>query len=263
VNVFICWSGVASEAVAKVLHQWLRDVVQELRPFMSDESIRQGDRWRQEIATKLGDTHYGILCVTKDNLDSRWMLFEAGALSKNVEAGRVTALLIGVEPRDITEPLSQFQHTTTDKEKVLKLVAELNALLPAGRSLDPERLKRAFDVNWPWLEEALKTAASGASTRSAPKHRADSDVLEEILVLTRQLSRGRDEEDRAREVRLIELEARYHEAESRGAMLEEHRRRLQQEVAMLQRRSEVQQARLDAQQASEGQKTSGRRPSDK
>jgi hypothetical protein len=42
VQVFLCWSGAASHQIAQALHSFLRDVIQDLEPFRSSESIRKG-----------------------------------------------------------------------------------------------------------------------------------------------------------------------------------------------------------------------------
>jgi hypothetical protein len=114
---------------------------------MSTEDIRKGDRWRNEIAAKLAETSFGILCLTPETLDSRWILFEAGTLSKHAKDSRVTALLIDLESNNVVEPLSQFQHTTATKDDIRRLVQQLNASLPDGRRLDADRLSRSFDVH--------------------------------------------------------------------------------------------------------------------
>lgn len=98
-DIFIAWSGKASEKLAKALFKWLPDVIQTIEPFMSSESIRGGQRWFGEIGARLEKTDFAILCATPANLKSTWMHFEAGAVSKNVTRSRVCALLL-----DVTTP---------------------------------------------------------------------------------------------------------------------------------------------------------------
>jgi hypothetical protein len=95
-KVFIAWSGDRSLRVAQTLREWLPTVVQRVEPFMSERDIRTGARWRAEVANQLQDCQFGILCLTSDNLQSEWLHFEAGALSKIQEKGGVTSLLLGV-----------------------------------------------------------------------------------------------------------------------------------------------------------------------
>jgi hypothetical protein len=191
-NVFLCWSGAASEKVAKALHEWLGDVIQALRPFMSSESIRKGDRWRSEIAEKLAATNFGILCLTAENLNSRWILFEAGALSKHLRDSRVTALLIGIDAAQVVDPLSQFQATPAARDHIFQLVKQLNGLLPTEQQLTPpERLQRALEANWPRLESAIAAAQEQQpSAGASPLKRTSEDMIEETLRLVRVISRA-------------------------------------------------------------------------
>jgi hypothetical protein len=59
--------------IAQALHSFLRDVIQDLEPFRSSESIRKGQRWESEIGKRLAETNYGIVCLTKDNLTALWI----------------------------------------------------------------------------------------------------------------------------------------------------------------------------------------------
>ena len=95
-NVFISWSGKSSEAVAQALTNWLPDVIQPVKPFMSRENIRKGALWRQVIAQQLRDSKFGILCLTRDNLDATWLHFEAGAIAKAVDDSLVWTYLFHV-----------------------------------------------------------------------------------------------------------------------------------------------------------------------
>ena len=186
-KVFLCWSGRVSKGVATALKEWLGDVIQGLHPFMSNESIRKGDRWRTEIAQNLAETNYGILCLTSDNLTSPWILFEAGALSKNLKDSRVTALLIGIDTTQVVEPLSQFQHTTATREEILILAKQLNDLLP--QPLEAERLERSFEAHWPRLEGQINRALALPLVDDEPPKRSTDDMIEEILRLTREIKK--------------------------------------------------------------------------
>lgn len=212
-RVFLCWSGEASQQVAKTLYGWLRDVIQDLRPFMSAESISKGERWRNEVGESLSETNFGVLCLTKSNLKAPWILFEAGALSKDIKAGRVTALLVGIEPTDVVEPLSQFQQTRAAKNDIFALMKNLNSLFPPDRQLEPDRLARAFDRSWPELEKALDDAIRlEASGRPAIPKRDIADMVTETLELMRALTRDesakRAAERAAADAMLSELKAR-------------------------------------------------------
>ena len=81
-KVFISWSGVDSHSAAVALRDWLPSVIQLLEPYVSSEDIDKGARWSTDIAAELAGSDWGILCVTKENVQAPWLNFEAGALSK-------------------------------------------------------------------------------------------------------------------------------------------------------------------------------------
>jgi len=70
-------------------------VIQSVKPFLSSNDIRSGQRWFSEIGKELQNTKFGILCLTPSNKEAPWILFEAGAISKIVDESRVVPLLIG------------------------------------------------------------------------------------------------------------------------------------------------------------------------
>jgi hypothetical protein len=189
-QVFLSWSGSASHKVAQALNDFLGDVIQEIKPFLSSEGISKGQQWSSELGKRLAETNYGIICLTRDNLDAPWILFEAGALAKNIADSRVTALLLGIKPADVAGPLSQFQHTGTDRDEVLKLLQSLNEWLPEEKRLKPERLTRLFDRNWSSFESSLTEAMAlvGAKSDAVPA-RDMADMVEEILELVRETHR--------------------------------------------------------------------------
>jgi TIR domain len=90
VKIFISWSGEASHAVAIALRDWLPSVLQAVEPYVSSEDIEKGARWNAEIAQQLNNTEFGIVCVTRSNVGSPWLNFEAGALSKSVDTSHVS-----------------------------------------------------------------------------------------------------------------------------------------------------------------------------
>lgn len=88
-KVFISWSGDLSHAMAQALADWMPNVIQAVKPFLSSEAIQKGARWFEQIGGQLEETHFGVLCLTRSNLNAPWILFEAGALSKQLEIARV------------------------------------------------------------------------------------------------------------------------------------------------------------------------------
>lgn len=190
-KVFISWSGEASKKVAKELRDWLPNVIQRVEPFMSGEDIDRGSRWFSDIGTKLEDTHFGILCMTSQNLTAPWVLFEAGALSKNLGQSKVSPFLIGVKNSDLQGPLAQFNTTKAEKADVEKLVLSINKQMGTD-GLPLGQVEKSFEKWWPDLEVSLEEASRNSQKpipKDSPHRKNQSDILEELLRLSRSISR--------------------------------------------------------------------------
>jgi hypothetical protein len=88
VRLFISWSKAKSRQLAVVICDWLPEVIQQVQPWMSDEDVDKGQRWRAKVGAQLNQLDQGILCVTTGNLKEPWLNFEAGALAKSLESSR-------------------------------------------------------------------------------------------------------------------------------------------------------------------------------
>ncbi len=190
-KVFISWSGNRSRAVAEILDSWIRCVLQASRPWISTKNIDRGALWLTEINSNLQDAQVGIICLTLENRSSSWVLFEAGALAKGLSTNRVCTFLIDLEPKDITGPLAQFNHTQPTREGVRKLAYTLNSAL-GDRRLEEEILDRVFDTNWPSFEEAFQKCLSSNPASATDPPRPESDILSEILENSRSLQHRMD-----------------------------------------------------------------------
>jgi hypothetical protein len=159
-KVFISWSGERSKRVAQALRTFLQDVNQNIVPWLSEADIGAGSRWRYDLANALELTTFGIICLTSEAATSPWLLFEAGALSKSVQNGRVCPYLIGVEPKNLEGPLSQFQSKLADFDGTMELLSDINKTMDHG-SLSDDRLKRYFDMFWPAVECVVSEVLHG------------------------------------------------------------------------------------------------------
>jgi hypothetical protein len=52
---------------------------------MSNEDIERGARWNIELVSRLEKARFRLICLTLDNIEKPWILFEAGALTKSLE----------------------------------------------------------------------------------------------------------------------------------------------------------------------------------
>ena len=153
-KVFISWSGERSKRVAQALRTFLEDVNQSIVPWLSQGDIAAGSRWRDDLAKELARTTFGIICLTPEAANSPWLLFEAGALSKSVQNSRVCPYLIGMEPKNLEGPLSQFQSKLANANDTLELLSAINKTMTTG-TLTDDRLKRYFEEYWPNLESVV------------------------------------------------------------------------------------------------------------
>lgn len=168
-KVFISWSGERSRKIAEAIRDWLPLVIQAVKPYYSPDDTAKGTRWSNEIAKELEAATLGILCLTPENLNAPWLIFEAGALSKYLDTSRVCPILFGVEPTDIKGPLVQFQTSRFDREEMHRVVKMLNNELGSS-ALIPEVFESAFKMWWPRLEERIQpelvfSQESGGETR--------------------------------------------------------------------------------------------------
>ena len=182
-RVFISWSGPRSRYVAETLRGWLPKVVQSVRPWMSEEDISAGSRWSNDVSKELSQSNFGIICVTLENQSNPWLLFEAGALSKTLDASYVCPLLFDMSPSQLSGPLSQFQANQIDHNGLFKVLSTMNKAL-ASSQLSADDLEEIFNVWWPGLEEKL----SKAPTSMVGPHikRTSEDLLEEVVENTRE-----------------------------------------------------------------------------
>jgi len=186
-KVFISWSGDMSKAVAEALREWLPVVIQAVEPWVSAHDIERGVRWSPALTRELEQTKVGIICLTPDNLKAPWILFEAGALSKTVEASYVCPFLFRVENSDLEGPLAQFQTAKAQKDDTRELMHTINKSLGAS-ALKEGTLDQAFEKWWPDLEDRLHRIPVSSAAASVPK-RTDRQILEEILELVRNAPR--------------------------------------------------------------------------
>ena len=69
-------SGKPSHNIALAFKDWLPLLFTGIEPFVSSEDIRKGKRWQIEIEKELEASNFGIVCLTPDNTEAPWLLFE-------------------------------------------------------------------------------------------------------------------------------------------------------------------------------------------
>lgn len=193
-SVFISWSGERSQSVAEKLRSWLPYVIESPSYWLSSRDLQDGRRWATELAERLEVSHFGILVVTPENSSSPWLLFEAGALSKGIQAGRVLPYLVAIKKAALEGPLSQFQALVANKEGTRRLVESIRTALPTS----PEKavIQKRFDMFWPELASELADIIERPmpnSSEGSPSQEEQNDIavlrgeLAETTTLIRQL----------------------------------------------------------------------------
>lgn len=189
-KVFISWSGDRSRAVARLLREFIPTILQAAQVYTSEDDVRAGERWSEDIAQTIKSADVAIACITSDNLDSPWLSFEAGVHIS--QAKPFIPLLVDISPVDLKGPFIAFQAMTLTRSDMHRLIRSLNDRLQ--KPLKEEFVDKLFDRLWPEFEEMVITLppsrqndtfdkGSGSSTL----RRSDREILEELLTLVRQL----------------------------------------------------------------------------
>ncbi len=177
-HIFVSWSGERSKTAAQGLRSLLEDVFQQAVEVFISDYIGAGENWAQRIGVELEQSQFGVLCLTQDNFQAPWLMFEAGAVAKKFGLARVAPYLIDELPEAADRsPLAQFQRVHADHDGTYRLIQAINE---SQESPQPaQRLERYFERWWPDLDQTLKNLP--ALAQGQPALRSDRQILEEIL----------------------------------------------------------------------------------
>jgi len=187
-KVFISWSGDRSKKVAELLDDWIQCVIQAVNPWMSSKDIDRGALWFTEITDQLANTSIGVVCLTKENKNKPWILFEAGALAKGLTSNRVCTFLIDLVSTDLENPLAQFNHTFPTKESVWELVRTINLTLKED-ALKESVLLKVYETYWPQFEKDFQAIIKNTPEVEVQDERKENDIMLDVLSTVRMLDR--------------------------------------------------------------------------
>lgn len=191
-KIFLSWSGDRSRAVATALREWLPLVLHYVDPYMSNADIDAGDRWAQSVANELSASNFGIVCVTPENVNSPWILFESGALAKSLESGRVIPILLDLDFSGISGPLAQFQAKKLARDGLLQVVSSIQT--NCEHAVPADRANQLFEALWPDLERKIESIPE--PKQEERKTRPQQEVLEELVTGVRSVeARVRESEE--------------------------------------------------------------------
>ena len=153
IKVFISWSGKESNSVAKVIKEWLEELLAPIDIFTSSE-IPSGKQWFNVLSDELKSSNFGIICLTPDNINSNWMHFEAGAIFNAFNNEGVIPFLFAITIDELPSPLNQFQGITYKKSNLLKIAKDLNKLKGITK-VEETILTKRFERSWQDLKSKL------------------------------------------------------------------------------------------------------------
>jgi hypothetical protein len=184
-NIFISWSGSRSQIVAEKLKTWLPTVLKGAKPWVSLQDIEKGSRGVVELGKAL-QMKAAISCITPENQNAPWILYEAGALSKTLDRKtKFWTYLVDLSVNELNDPLKTFQATcATDKESTRRLVHSINTTV--NLTPVPENsLNQAFDKEWPTLYQLVEQLPARKSLESGT-HFTNMGELYDTLITTMQ-----------------------------------------------------------------------------
>lgn len=185
-KVFISWSGRRSQQTAELFEKWIKCVLQATKPWISTQHIQRGARWNAAIEKELAESVNGIICLTRENQNAPWILFEAGALAKGLESTRIYTVLIDLQPSEVKGPLEQFNHTTPNQEGIRKLVHSINANL--SDPVSAPVVDHLFTALWDQFETEFQAILDGTQNMAPAAEPTQNQVLDEILTAVKTLS---------------------------------------------------------------------------
>lgn len=190
-QVFVSWSGADSRAVASLIKEWVENVIQEADVWVSAQDIKKGEVWSSALWDRLREIEFGILALTKHNINAPWVLFEAGALSKTVKS-RVIPILCNVDRNALLgSPLSQFQNALPLKQEMFEVIAEINS--NCARPLPSKKLDDTFNRWWPDFESAFSKIEflklDNASEAKIPESERLNNIESSLAELVRLVGR--------------------------------------------------------------------------
>lgn len=156
--------------VAELLKALVEDSLGTADVFVS-RAIEGGARWTHEIPKNLENCGDGLVVVTSENVEAPWLHFEAGAISKQIDASYVTPLLFDADIGDLQgTPLSLFQAKRIAKNDLQVLMEEMGK----RRGKDETGIRRRFGHAWTDFEAALSGVRK---TAKKIKRRLNNDDL--------------------------------------------------------------------------------------
>jgi len=178
-NIFISWSGDRSNRAALGLKSLLEAIFQRAVEVFISEYISPGENWVRRIQEELKCSQIGIVCLTQDNFQTPWLLFEAGAVAVALGSDPV---LVPYAVDDLPDeadrsPLTMLQRARADHDGTYRLIHKINQVRKDPE--DAQNLQRYFEKWWPDLEATLRSLPAPPQDQATSG--SDRQILENIL----------------------------------------------------------------------------------
>jgi TIR domain len=153
VNIFLSWSGTRGRSVAEALNDWLPGLHREWQTWVSSRQKR-GTDWRAALFEHINAADASLLCLTCDSIESRWLAFEAGLLSRRTNTP-LAIYGLDIEPDELSgTPLVRMPLFSATEAGTHQLIRTLNAVLP--EPVTQRDLEVLVTESWPRLEFHLQ-----------------------------------------------------------------------------------------------------------
>lgn len=174
--IFISFSGRISKMYATALHMWLPHVIQGCKVFLSEADIPAGKDWRAELFKNLKDASAGILCLTRDNVNERWLYYEAGAMGALLNPKKpVIPLLFDIPASSVPEPLGALQARAATRDNIKSIVVHLGV---SHTQASAAIYEAAVDTHWSKLESAFEKISPMTLDDDEPAEITNNDLYE-------------------------------------------------------------------------------------
>ncbi|MEZ6318098.1 MAG: TIR domain-containing protein [Phycisphaerales bacterium] len=104
--IFISWAATPAREIAKEMNGWLPVVLPRVRSWMSNDDLRKGTRWNQELTEQLKTSLAGIVIATPSSIHSDWLHYELGAISKALSDRLCCPILFDLDETAVSGPLN-------------------------------------------------------------------------------------------------------------------------------------------------------------
>jgi hypothetical protein len=147
---------------------------------MSSKDIRGGERSIRILSGILESCNYGICFIDDENVRSPWISFEAGAISKNVNASRLVVLLQNDKCINLLSdtPLHDFEYKFVTKDEIKNLIDEIADRY--GMEKSKKNILKRLDDGWNNFEKEYSIAYSSETSDKSDESSNESDDIETI-----------------------------------------------------------------------------------